>query len=122
MRSVLAALLVLATISTANAEWQLYHEDSDTIASYNYDTFVPFRGKPSVWVKWHYNAPREGVAGVRIQFMADCSAGKMYEISEYPYGSGGVYLDPTLNFAEPKEYPLKPDSLNEATFRLLCRD
>jgi hypothetical protein len=121
MRSALVALLVLATISTANAEWQLYRNDSDTIASYNYDTFEPFKGNPSVWVKWHYVTPRDGIAGVRIQFVADCSKRKLYEISEYPYGPGGAYLDPTLNVDDPKEYPLTPDSLNEATYRLLCR-
>ncbi len=97
-------------------------EDSDTIASYNYDTFEPFEGKPSVWVKWQYIAPRDGIAGVRIQFTADCSTQKLYEISLYPFGPGGAYHDPTLNVNDPKEYPLAPDSLNEATFRLLCRE
>lgn len=121
MRSALVTLLVLTTISTANADWQLYRKDSDTIASYNQDTFEPFKGNPSVWVKWHYITSRDGIAGVRIQFVADCSTQKLHEISLYPYGPGGAYLDPTLNSNDPKEYPLTPDSLNEATYRLLCR-
>jgi hypothetical protein len=121
IRAVLVLLIVLTTAGEAFAMWQLYREDQNVIASYDYDTFAPFRGKPSVWVRWQYVTPREGVGGMKIQFTADCAAHKLYEIASNPYDPQGNYLQSIRNFDNPKEYPTPPGSLNEATYKLLCR-
>jgi hypothetical protein len=120
-RAVLALLIVLTMAGEAFAMWQLYREDQNVIASFDYDSFASFRGKPSVWVRWQYVTPREGVGGMKIQFTADCAAHKLYEIASNPYDPKGNYLKPSRNFDNPKEYATPPGSLNEATYKLLCR-
>lgn len=121
IRAALALLIVLAAASAALAEWQLYREDTQIIASYDYATFAPFRGKPSLWVRWHYVAPRNGVGGMKIQFTADCAARRLYAIASNPYDAAGNYLASEQNYDNPKEYPMTPGSLDEATYNLLCR-
>lgn len=117
----LAVLIVATAASTAFAEWQLYREGEGVIASFNLDSFAPFQGKPSVWVRWQYVAPRDGVGGMKIQFMADCAAHKLYEIAADPYDPDGNYLASNRYYDAPKEFPVTPDSLNGATYQLLCR-
>ncbi len=122
MKSILLAVIpVFVLTGTAVAEWQPYRTEYGVVASYNYDTFASFQGNPSVWVRWHYDTPRKGVAGVTIHFTADCSSHTLYEIAENTYGPGGDYLSTTQNYENPKEYPVSPGSLNEDTYRLLCR-
>jgi hypothetical protein len=118
---VLAVLFVLAAAAAAFAQWQLYKEDGGTIASFDYATFAPFQDKPSVWVRWQYVSPRNGVAGTKLQFMADCAEHELYEIAENPYDAEGNYLASSRYYDAPKEFPVTPGSLNEATYDLLCR-
>jgi len=120
-RLVLALAIIMTTCTTSFAEWQLYHQDSSIIASYNYDSFAPFRGNPSAWVRWHYVSPRDGMGGMKVQFTADCAAGKLYEIASTPYDTEGNYLASNQHFDAPKEYPVTSGSLNKATYKLLCR-
>ena len=116
-----ALLMVMATASTASAMWQPYREDASVIASYDYDSFASFQGKPSVRVRWHYVTPRDGVGGVKIQFTADCAARRLFEIASTPYDPQGNYLESDQHQDQPKEYAITPGSLNEATYKLLCR-
>jgi hypothetical protein len=119
-RLALTLVIIMATAGQAFAIWQLYKEDSKVVANFNYDSFAPFRGKPSVWVKWQYTTPMNGVAGKKLQFTADCSARKLFEIAVIPFDADGNYLQPNEHFDAPMEYPLTPGSLNEATYNLLC--
>jgi hypothetical protein len=121
IRLALALLIVTLAASTAFAEWQLYGEDTKVIASFDIASFAPFRGKPSVWVRWNYVTPRNGVGGVQIHFMADCAAQGLYEIASNPYDPEGNYLTSSRSYDKPKEYAVTPGSLNEATYNLLCR-
>jgi hypothetical protein len=118
---VLAVLMVVALTGTAFADWEPYWEGKNITATFDLLSREPFRGKPSLWVSWHYSAPRKGIAGVKIQFMADCSGRRLYEISEIPYDAGGNYLKSKKNFDSPKEYEITPGSLNEATYKLMCQ-
>jgi hypothetical protein len=117
----LALLIVMAAATAAFAQWQLYKDDGSTIASFDLATFAPFQGNPSVWVRWQYASPRNGVAGAKMQFMADCAEHKLYEIAENPYDAEGNYLASKSYDSAPKEFPVTPGSLNEATYMLLCR-
>ena len=116
-----ALLIVMATASPASAIWQPYRENGTVIASYDYDSFAPFQGKPSVQVRWHYVTPLNGVGGVKIQFTADCTARRLFEIASTPYDPQGNYLESDQHQDQPKEYAITPGSLNEATYKLLCR-
>jgi hypothetical protein len=117
----LAILLVAAASGTAFADWQLYWKGKNLTASFDLLSREPFRGKPSLWVRWNYVTPRKGIAGVKIQFTADCAGRRLYEVSEVPYDTGGNYLKLRKNYDSPKEYGITPGSLNEATYRLMCR-
>jgi hypothetical protein len=121
IRPVLALLIVMMAAGTAFAEWQLYREDTKVTASFDIASFAPFRGKPSVWVRWNYVTPRNGIGGKKIQFAADCAAHKLFEIASNPYDPKGNYLTWSRNYDKPKEYATTPGSLNEATYKLLCR-
>lgn len=121
IRVALSLVLVIATANAAAAEWQLYRKDNKVTASVNYHSFASFRNKPSVWVRWHYESPKNGVGGRKIQFTADCPGHRLYEISAVPYDKDGNYLAEDRHYDAPKEYPLKKGSLNAATYRLLCR-
>jgi len=116
---VLAAILAVTFATPGWAMWQMYQKDG-IVASFDYDSFAPFRGKPSVWVRWHYATPQDGIGGKKIQFTADCSAGKLYAVADTPYDGDGNYLASNQYFDAPKEYPVTPGSLNEATYKLLC--
>ncbi len=118
---ILAAIVVIATSGTAFANWQVYREDINIIASVDYLSHAAFRGKPSVWVQWHFKHPRKGIGGVKIQFTADCTRRGLYEIAYIPYDIKGNYLRSTQNYDSPRQYTVTPHSLNEATYRLLCR-
>ncbi len=120
-RLFLAFLIVAVSAGVALAEWQRYKQGKDIVASYNIATFAPFRDKPSVWVRWHYVTPRNGLGGKKLQFTADCSAHKLFEIAANPYDPGGNFLAAQKHYDSPKEYPVTPGSLNEATYKLLCR-
>lgn len=120
IRFALATILVLTTAAPALAEWQLYRKDADVSASFDIASFAPFRGNPSVWVRWSYASARNGIGGEKIQFTADCGARKLFEIAANPYDADGNYLAPAQYFDAPKEFPLTPGSLNESTYKLLC--
>ncbi|HEY5976048.1 MAG TPA: hypothetical protein VIU41_15045, partial [Geobacteraceae bacterium] len=96
----LGVLVVLAaTVSAAQASWTLYKDDGDTVA--NYDRSGPYRGQPALWVRWQYKSPRDGVAGIKKQFTADCQAGKFYEIYANPYDANGTYLGADSRYDSP---------------------
>ena len=116
-----ALLIPLATAGPAFAMWQPYREDASVVASFDYDSFASIQGKPSVRVRWHYVTPRNGVGGVKIQFTADCAARKLFEIASTPYDPQGNYMESDQHQDQPKEYAVTPGSLNEATYKLLCR-
>jgi hypothetical protein len=122
MKYLLAAVLMVLTLSgTAFADWQLYWNGKDITASFDLLSREPFRGKPSLWVRWQYVTPRNGIAGIKIQFTADCSGHRLYEISRVSYDPAGNYLKLKKNYDSPKQYGITPGSLNEATYQLMCR-
>lgn len=124
MRSlILALVIIVATTAAAEANWRLYRKDKDVVASFDYLSRTSFRGQPAIWVRWHYLTPRNGVAGMKMQFTADCRSRSLYEIESLPYDSAGNYI-PSLkrkHYDSPKPYPIPPGSLNEATFKLMCQ-
>ena len=120
IRLALSVLFLTVTTNTALADWQLYKKDKDIIASVDYLSYESFHDRPSVLVRWHYRTPRKGVGGLRIQFTADCRKHRLFEIAAFPYDVGGNYLKAHKNYDTPIEYPITQDSLNEATFKLLC--
>lgn len=120
-RFALSLLIVMATANAAVAEWQMYRKDNKVIASFNYRSFAQFRNQPSVWVRWHYVSPKNGLGGKKIQFTADCPKHRLYEISAVPYDHDGNFLAENRHYDAPQEYPLKNDPLNKATFKILCR-
>ena len=120
IRLALTVLLLMATTDTVLADWQLYKKDDRIIASVDYLSYASFHNRPSVMVRWHYRAPREGVGGLKIEFTADCRKHRLFEIAAYPYDAGGKYLKPHKNYHSPIEYPIAPGSLNDATYKLLC--
>jgi hypothetical protein len=61
------------------------------------------------------------VAGAKIQFTANCTGHRLFEIASSPYDVAGNYLPEKKQYESPKEYLLTPGSLNEATYKLLCR-
>ena len=120
IRLALSVLFLMVTTNTVLADWQLYKKDNKIIASVDYLSYEPFHDRPSVLVRWHYRTPRKGVGGLKIKFTADCSKHRLFEIAAYPYDVGGNYLKPHKNYNSPIEYPIAPDSLNDATYKLLC--
>lgn len=120
-RVMLLTVILLALSTAVSADWRMYRKDTTVIASVNYISHAPFRGKPSVWVRWHYVKPRNGVGGVKIQFAADCKEQRLFEIAAERYDLKGNYLGAQKWYDAPKEYPLTAGSLNEATYNLLCR-
>ncbi len=120
LRGACALFLVVIAVMPAQASWQQYRLDDSVSAAYDIATFSPFRGNPSVWVKWDYLTPQNGTAGMKIHFSADCRAGKLLEFTAIPYDTDGNYLA-EKDFADaPVEFPVTPGSLNEATYKLLC--
>ena len=119
-RLALSVLFLMVTVNTVSADWQLYKEDRNIIASVDYLSYESFHNRPSVLVRWHYRTPRKGVGGLRIQFTADCKKHQLFEIAVYPYDISGKYLKPHKNLNTPIEYLIAPDSLNDATYKLLC--
>jgi hypothetical protein len=119
----LALLMVAMLAGVADANWRLYHRDKEVVASFDYLSRASFRGQPAVWVRWHYVTPRNGTGGTKLQFTANCPAHKLYEIESLPYDTSGNYLSSRKrkHYDVPKEYPLEPGSLNDATYKLLCR-
>ena len=120
IRLALSVLLLIATTDTVLADWQLYKEDNNIIASVDYLSYESFHNRPSVLVRWHYRTPRNGVGGLRIQFTADCAKHRLFEIAAYPYDVDGKYLKPHKKYNSPIEYPIVPGSLNDETYKLLC--
>ncbi len=116
----LAVLVVLTFSGTASAIWNLYWKGNDVTASFNLASRAPFRGKPSLWVRWTYVEPRKGIAGAKIQFTADCAGRRLYAISDVPFDTGGNYLKSKKYYDFPEQYLITPGSLNEATYRLMC--
>ena len=121
IRLALALLIVMATTVQATANWQVYREDETVIASFNYLTFAPFRNQPSVWTKWHNVSQKARYGGKKIQFTADCAKHRLFEINSVPYDHEGNFLAENPRYDSPKEYPLKHNDLNKATYRLLCK-
>jgi len=117
----LALLMVLATTAQSVAFWQIYREDGKVVASYDYVTFATFRNQPSVWVKWHNVSKKTMYGGTKIQFTADCAKHRLFEINSVPYDHDGNFLAEQPLYNSPREYPLKHNNLNEATYRLLCK-
>jgi hypothetical protein len=120
IRLALSILFVMVSSSAVFANWRAYREDKSVIASFDYLSFESFHNQPSVWVKWHYVIPRKGVAGIKLQFTANCPEHRLFEIAAYPFDADGRYLKPKKSYDSPKEYPITPGSLNEATYKLLC--
>ena len=120
LRLSLALIIVMFISSAALADWELYRRDRSITASVDILSFAPFHGQPSVWVRWHYDTPQNGVGGVKLRFTANCLDHRLYEIAEYPYDTKGNFLPPQKRYGSPKEYPVTPDSLTEATYNLLC--
>jgi hypothetical protein len=120
-RSVCVLLAVLFMTGVASADWQLYKEEGNVIASYDFLSFAPFKGNPSVWVRWEYVSPVNGIGGKKIQLTANCSDTSLFEIAVIPFDSSGEYLARDQHYDSPKEYPLTGNPLNEATYKLLCR-
>ena len=120
IRSLLALLAIVVLAGPASAEWQRYHDDGSITASFDIASFAQFQGKPSVWVRWHYDSPRDGIGGMKLQFTAECDQDELYEIDVIPYDADGNYLAEDRHYDAPKEYPVTPDSLNEATLAILC--
>ncbi len=121
VRSACFLLVLLFTTGVANADWQLYKKEGNVIASYDYLSFSPFKGNPSVWVRWEYVSPVKGIGGKKIQFTADCKASKLSAIASVPFDASGKYLAMDEQYDSPKEYPLAGSPLNKATYKLLCR-
>jgi hypothetical protein len=121
IRLLLIVLFLMVTSNIASADWELYRKDKKVISSVDILSYKPFHGQPSVWVRWHYVTPKHGVGGRKIQFTANCSRRRLFEIARHPYNADGKYLTPNKHYDSPIEYPLTPNSLNEATYKLLCR-
>lgn len=105
----------------AFADWQTYWKDKNITADFDYLSREPFRGKPSIWVKLYYATPRKEIGGVKTQFTADCAGHRLYEIASDQFDTGGNFLGLNKHYDSPKEYKMTPGSLNEATYRLMCR-
>lgn len=120
LRLSLAVIMVMSISSAVLADWELYRRDRSITASFDILSFAPFHNQPSVWIRWHYNTPRNGLGGVKLHFTANCRKHKLYEIAEYPYDTKGDFLKHRKRYDTPKEYQITPDSLNEATYKLLC--
>lgn len=118
--AVLTVLIALTVSGTAFADWELYWKGKQVTASFDLLSREPFRGKPSLWVRWTYAKPRKGIAGIKIQFTADCTGHRLYAISDARFDAGGNYLKMEKYYNSPKQYQLPPGSLNEATYRLMC--
>lgn len=121
IRLALGVLIILATTAQAMANWQLYRENDEVIATYDYVSFAPFRNQPSVWVKWYNVSQNAKYGGLKIQFTADCENHRLFEINLVPYDHEGNFLAESPSYDTPKEYPLNHNDLNEATYKLLCR-
>jgi hypothetical protein len=121
IRIALALLIVLAISSSAVANWQVYSKKDKIIASLDYVTFASFRNQPSVWVRWHNVSKKARYGGRKIQFTADCASHRLFEINSVPYDHAGIFLAGNPMYDSPKEYPLKNNDLNKATYRLLCK-
>ncbi len=119
-RLCLAVLIVLVTNGSATASWIRYWENARITAAYRIKSFAPFRKHPSVWVRWDYRNRGEKYGGKMIQFTADCTKQRLFEISTIPYDHQGNYLGERKHYDTPKEYPLGKDPLNSATYKLLC--
>ncbi len=120
MRKAIVLFIILITASPALANWRMYSEDKNVVASFDYLSRASFRGKPSLWVRWHYANPGKGPAGVKIHFAADCAEHRLYEIASDPYDTEGNYLGMIKREDAPKDYAVTPGSLNEATYKLMC--
>jgi len=121
IRLALALLIVMATTVQAAANWRVYREDETVIASFNYLSFASFHNQPSVWVKWHNVSKKARYGGTKIQFTANCANHRLFEINSVPYDHEGNFLAENPHYDSPKEYPLKHNDLNKATYRLLCK-
>ena len=119
-RLIWSLIVIMATSNAAYADWELYRTDKKVIASVDVLSYDPFHGRPSVWVRWHYVTAINSVGGLKIQFTANCSQHRLFEIATYPYNVAGKYLTPHKNYNSPKEYAITPNSLDEATYKLLC--
>ncbi|GFO56961.1 hypothetical protein GMSM_39680 [Geomonas sp. Red276] len=120
LRLWIVVIVLVSTSTAAQANWQLYRKDRQVAASFDLLSFAPYHGQPAVWVRWHYVTPRSGLGGVKLLFTADCQKHRLYDVAEYPYDTAGEFLTPRKHYRSPKEYPLSPGSLNEATYKLLC--
>jgi hypothetical protein len=118
---VVALLFIMLPFNSARAVWQSYLDNGSVAASFDIASFAPVNGNPSVWVRWQNAAPQNGVAGRKLQFTADCTSGKLFEISVIPYDADGNYGAENRHYDTPVEYPVDPGSLNKATYDLLCR-
>jgi hypothetical protein len=121
LRSASFLLALLFSTGVANADWQLYKKEGNVIASYDFLSFSPFKGNPSVWVRWEYVSPEKGIGGKKIQFIAQCKGSKLFAIAIVPFDTSGKYLAMDKQYDSPIEYPLTGSELNKATYKLLCR-
>ncbi|MDD2338098.1 MAG: hypothetical protein PHD01_16180 [Geobacteraceae bacterium] len=121
LRSACFLLALLFMTGVANADWQLYKEEGNVIASYDFLSFSPFKGNPSVWVRWEYVSPENGIGGKKIQFTANCTDTKLFAIAVVPFDTSGEFLTMDEQYNSPEEYPLIGNPLNKATYKLLCR-
>jgi hypothetical protein len=119
-RFAIALLLIVATATQVKADWRVYREGKNIIASYDYLSFAPFQNQPSVWVKWQNVSKKAKLGGRKIQFTADCAKHRLFEINSIPFDRSGNFLEEHRLYKSPKEYPLKHNGLYKATFGLLC--
>lgn len=117
---IVTALLLLTLTASAAADWQLYYDDGKIVASYDVLSRAPFREQPSLWVRWHYAAPQDGVGGKKIEFTAQCSEHRLFEVRTIPYDANGNYLEESDHLKTPKEVPVDSTPLAKATYELLC--
>jgi len=120
MRKSIVLLIILITACPCLANWRVYSEDKNIVASFDDLSRASFQGKPSLWVRWHYVHPENGVGGVKIQFTAHCAQHRLYEINSDPYDTERNFLGLIRREDAPREYPVTPGSLNEATYKLMC--
>ncbi len=121
MRTATIFAIIMLAASPVSANWRLYWEDSHITASFDYLSRASCQDRPCIWARWHYVNPDQGIGGVKIRFAADCATHRLYEIQSDPYDSEGNYLGLIRREDAPKEYPVTPGSLNEATYKLMCR-
>ena len=120
IRLIVAIMVILSLPGAAFAQWQRYWEDSEITAAFKHQSFGKFRDYPSVWVRWHYRSSDQKYGGMLLHFMANCEEHRLLEITSIPYDHNGRDLEASRHHDAPIDYPVEKDTLNGATYKLLC--